>query len=143
MNDSPEVPVLSKPCGLALVTCCKITWDNTADAASRDLNCPRDISRTYDTWTVEGLPRTVGPVAAYVLVTGAGKTLLSLMLEAPNGEIVVAYHKVVTSWGILGTWEWVVHVSEILLSHLGIYHWQLCHGDDVLLDRPMLVKLRS
>jgi hypothetical protein len=61
------------------------------------------------------------------------------MLEAPNGEIVVAYYNEATSWGVLGTWEWVVHISEFPINQLGIYHWKLCYGDDLLLDRPMLV----
>jgi hypothetical protein len=64
------------------------------------------------------------------------------MLEAPSGEIVVAYHCVADSWGTLGFWEWVLHVDVCPLQHPGIYHWKLWHEDEVLLERPMLAKCR-
>lgn len=65
------------------------------------------------------------------------------MLEAPNGEIILAYHTVVSNWGILGTYEWIMNIDSFSFDIPGAYHWQLFHGEKLLLSRPMLVKFEE
>ena len=140
MSNSPEGITPVKPRGIALLICWRTTWQNPTDPTKAH---PRDIYGTLDALAPDHFPCSVGPMSAYVLVSGAGSISLSLMLEAPNGEFIVAHHLSTTNWGTLGTCEWSVHISEFPLNEPGIYHWQLFHGDEVLLDRPMLVTLRA
>jgi hypothetical protein len=123
--------------GIALVISCRVTWDNSNKELA--ISRSRSIEHTFDTLPVKELPAHVGPMAAYALISGSGNMAISLMLEAPNGEIVVAYHDTASTWGALGTWETVIHIDELTVEEPGIYHWQLYQGSDLLLDRPMLI----
>jgi len=137
-GNTSEATSLLKPRGIALIICDRINWDAASDnPEAQNFSCPRNITQTLDTWLMDCLPYNVGPIAAYVHIAGTGSTSLSLSLEAPNGEVVVTYHNVADNWGVLGTYEWVVHIHEFTLNQSGIYHWQLCHGHDVLLECPM------
>jgi hypothetical protein len=138
-NPSQKRPS-TKPHGIALISCCGIRWDITSNnPAMENRSCPRDIIRTYDNWDLDHFPHTVGPVAVYVLVAGTDHAPLSLLLEAQNGEVLVARHNLAADWGVVGTWEWPVHIDEFIFHRPGIYHWKLYYGDDVLLDRPIVV----
>ena len=133
-----------KPRGIALITCCQITSDDSVgNAASRSLSCPRTLIRTFDTYTVDHFPCTIGPVAAYVLVSGTGNYQISLMLEAPNGEFLFAYNCETDAWGTLGMWEWVAPIDAFNVTREGIYSWKLCSSDEVIIERPMCIKLKT
>lgn len=133
-SESPRVA----PKGIALIVSHGITWKNKVDNSS----FPLDIHDTIDAVSVECLPHSIGPLAAYVLISGTGTVPISLILEAPNGQTVVARHNVANNWGVIGTWQWPPHIEEFQLDQTGVYRWKVCHGDDVLLDRPMVVRLR-
>jgi hypothetical protein len=129
-----------KPRGIALITCCQITSEDSAgDAASRGLSCPRTLIKTFDTYTADHFPCAIGPFAVYVLVSGSGKHRLALMLEAPNGEFLFAYNREADSWGTLGMWEWVAHIDAFNVTHAGIYCWKISSDADVLIQRPMCI----
>lgn len=133
--ESPSVA----PKGIALIISHGITWKSKVENSS----FPLDIHGTIDAVSVERFPHAIGPFAAYVLISGAGTVPISLILEAPNGQIVVARHNVANNWGVIGTWQWPPHIDEFQLDQAGLYRWKVCHGDDVLLDRPMVVRLRE
>ena len=124
--------------GIALIFCEKIDGPKVAGNST----CPRNLIGTFDMWDFESFPHECGPFHAYVLIAGCGSVELTLSLTAPTEEILFEKTILAENWAEIGTFEVPLLVGKLLVPRPGIYHWKLCRGDKVLLERPMLFRLR-
>jgi len=90
----------------------------------------------------DAFPHVCNPFAAYVLFAGSGCILVSLKITATNDEILWEKQVVADSWGEIGTFEASFTISNLAIPHPGVYIWKLCYGQEILLERPMIFRLR-
>ncbi len=127
------------PKGISLITCQRIEWKE----AAQNRAFPRDFTSTVDAFDFERFPEECPTFAAYVLVSGSGTLELSLRFDAPNQETLWERKLIAAHWGEIGAWECSLTVAELRIPTPGIYSFRLSYGNDVLLERPIVFRLRE
>jgi hypothetical protein len=125
------------PKGIALITCHRIEWKNAAENAA----VPRNFTFTIDAFEFEQFPAECSPFAVYVLLSGSGMMEFSLNLIAPNKETLWERKLVAAHWGEIGACEFSFTVDKLRIPRPGVYSFRLCHGNEVLLERPIVFRL--
>jgi hypothetical protein len=67
----------------------------------------------------------------------------SLSFNAPNQETLWERKLAAAHWGEIGAWECSLTVDKLRIPTPGIYRFRLCHGNEVLLERPIVFRLRE